>query len=297
MPLKHDIRRGAACMLGAMALFTFMSMLVKIAAEHLSFVQVMFFRSVLALPVVLAIVARRRDGALLRTRRLPQHVLRALTGTMAMSCSFFALTVLPLAEQTALTFTTPLFVTLLAIPFLGERVGPWRLGAVVVGFLGILVIAIGKGAFQGEVDRLVLLGMGVAVLHGVFSAATTLLVRSLSGTERSTTIVLWQSVLMTVFTGLALPFVWVTPTGKEMLILLVIGLVGGVAQVLLTEAYASAQVSALGAFSYTGILWAVLLGWLAFGDRPGLATLAGAALIVAASLTIMHRELRRGKKP
>ena len=294
MPLKHDIRRGAACMLGAMALFTFMSMLVKLAAAELHFLQVMFFRSLLALPVVLAIVARRRDGALLRTRRLPQHFLRALTGTTAMTCSFFALTVLPLAEQTALTFTTPLFVTLLAIPFLGERVGPWRLGAVVVGFLGILVIALGKGAFQGAVDRWVLIGMGVAVGHGVFSAATTLLVRSLSGTERSTTIVLWQSILMTCFTALALPFVWVTPTGTEMLLLIAIGLVGGVAQVLLTEAYASAQVSALGAFSYTGILWAVLLGWLVFGDRPGLATLGGATLIVGASLAIMHRELKRG---
>jgi drug/metabolite transporter (DMT)-like permease len=254
----------------------------------------MFFRSALALPVVLAIVARRRDGALLRTRRLPQHMLRALTGTTAMACSFFALTVLPLAEQTALTFTTPLFVTLLAIPFLGERVGPWRLGAVVVGFLGILVIALGKGAFAGAVDRWVLIGMAVAVGHGVFSAATTLLVRNLSGTERSTTIVLWQSVLMTGLTAIVLPFVWVTPTGKEVLILLAIGVIGGVAQVLLTEAYASAQVSALGAFSYTGILWAVLLGWLVFGDRPGLATLAGAALIVAASLAIMHRELKRG---
>jgi drug/metabolite transporter (DMT)-like permease len=292
--LKHDIRRGAACMLAAMALFTFMSMLVKLASTELHFGQIMFFRSALALPVVLAIVARRRDGALLRTGRLPQHMLRALTGTTAMACSFFALTVLPLAEQTALTFTTPLFVTLLAIPFLGERVGPWRLGAVVVGFLGILVIALGKGAFAGAVDRWVLIGMAVAVGHGVFSAATTLLVRNLSGTERSTTIVLWQSVLMTGLTAIVLPFVWVTPTGKEMLILLAIGVIGGVAQVLLTEAYASAQVSALGAFSYTGILWAVLLGWLVFGDRPGLATLAGAALIVAASLAIMHRELKRG---
>jgi drug/metabolite transporter (DMT)-like permease len=281
-------------MLAATALFTFMSMLVKLASAELHFGQIMFFRSALALPVVLAIVARRRDGALLRTRRLPQHMLRALTGTTAMACSFFALTVLPLAEQTALTFTTPLFVALLAIPFLGERVGPWRLGAVVVGFLGILVIALGKGAFAGAVDRWVLIGMAVAVGHGLFSAATTLLVRSLSGTERSTTIVLWQSLLMTGITALVLPFVWVTPTGTEMLILLAVGVVGGVAQVLLTEAYASAQVSALGAFSYTGILWAVLLGWLVFGDRPGLATLAGAALIVAASLAIMHRELKRG---
>lgn len=282
-------------MLAATALFTFMGMLVKLASPNLHFLQLMFFRSALALPVVLLIVARRKDGALLRSRRLPQHVLRAATGTMAMSCSFYALTVLPLAEQTALTFTTPLFVTLLAIPFLGERVGPWRFGAVVVGFLGIVVIALGKGAFQSEVDVRIALGMSVAVLHGVFSAATTLLVRSLSSTERSTTIVLWQSLLMTGFTALTLPFVWVTPTGGEMLLLLGIGLVGGVAQVLLTEAYASAQVSALGAFSYTGILWAILLGWLAFGDQPGWMTLAGAALIVAASLTIMRREMTRRK--
>jgi drug/metabolite transporter (DMT)-like permease len=85
LPLKHDIRRGAACMLAAMALFTFMSMLVKLASAELHFGQIMFFRSALALPVVLAIVARRRDGALLRTRRLPQQVLRALTGTTAMA--------------------------------------------------------------------------------------------------------------------------------------------------------------------------------------------------------------------
>jgi drug/metabolite transporter (DMT)-like permease len=113
--------------------------------------------------------------------------------------------VLPLAEQTALTFTTPLFVTLLAIPFLGERVGPWRLGAVVVGFLGILVIALGKGAFAGSVDRWVLIGMAVAVGMVSSPAATTLLVRSLSGTERSTTIVLWQSLLMTGLTALVCP--------------------------------------------------------------------------------------------
>jgi drug/metabolite transporter (DMT)-like permease len=98
---------------------------------------------------------------------------------------------------------------------------------------------------------------------------------------------------MTAFTALTLPFVWVTPSGGEMLLLLGIGLIGGVAQVLLTEAFASAQVSALGAFSYTGILWAILLGWLAFGDRPGWMTLAGAALIVAASLAIMRREMTR----
>jgi drug/metabolite transporter (DMT)-like permease len=220
--------------------------------------------------------------------------MRATTGTLAMGCSFYALTLLPLAEHTALTFTTPLFVTILAIPLLGERVGVHRFGAVLLGFLGILVIALGQGGFAGPMDRWLMIGMAVALLHGLFSALTTLLVRSLSATERSTTIVIWQSLLMTGFTGATLPFVWVTPNGQELLLLLAIGLVGGVAQVLLTEAFASAQVSSLGAYTYTGILWAVLLGWWLFGDVPGWATFAGAGLIVLASLYILHREIRRG---
>ncbi len=293
MPLRHDIRRGALCMLAATALFSVMNVFVKLAGEELHFIQVMFFRSLLAVPVVLLLVLRGKDRATLRTKRLPQHALRAMTGTTAMACSFYSLTVLPLAEQTALTYTTPLFVTLLAIPFLGERVGLARFAAVGLGFVGILVIALGKGAFAGAVSEAAAWGMAVAVSHGIFSASTTLLVRSLSSTERSGTIVLWQSLLMTAFTGAALPFVWVTPSMEGWLWLLVIGLVGGVAQVLLTEAYASAQVSALGAFSYSGILWSVAFGLLVFGDRPSLWTVAGAALIVTAGLLIMRHEMRR----
>ena len=234
-------------MLASTALFTMMSAVVKLVGERIPFFEIMFFRSILALPVVFLIVLRMGGGATLVTQRFPQHVLRAITGTAAMSCSFFALTVLPLAEQTALTFTTPIFTTLLAIPLLGEKVGIHRFSAVALGFVGILVIALGKGAFMGPMDPWIIFGMAVAVAHGVFSAGTTLLVRSLSATERSTTIVLWQSLLMTSFTALTLPFVWVTPTGHELLLLMVIGLVGGVAQVMLTEAFASAQVSSLGA--------------------------------------------------
>lgn len=293
MALRHDARRGALLMLASTALFTMMSAVVKLVGERIPFFEIMFFRSILALPVVFLIVLRMGGGATLVTQRFPQHVMRAMTGTAAMSCSFFALTVLPLAEQTALTFTTPLFVTLLAIPLLGEKVGIHRFSAVALGFVGIIVIALGKGAFMGPMEPWIIFGMIVAVMHGVFSAATTLLVRSLSATERSTTIVLWQSILMTGFTALTLPFVWVTPSGHEWLLLLVIGLVGGVAQVMLTEAYASAQVSSLGAYSYTGILWAVLLGWIFFGEAPGIATFVGSGLIVLAALYIMRREAIR----
>jgi drug/metabolite transporter (DMT)-like permease len=140
------------------------------------------------------------------------------------------------------------------------------------------------------------MGITFAVLQGVFSAFTTMLVRGLSATEKSTTIVMWQSLLMTLFTGATLPFLWVTPTAWELAMLLTLGLIGGVAQVMLTEAYASAQVSALGPYSYTSILWATGLGIVVFGTWPGLSMLAGAAMIIAAGLYILHREMKRTKR-
>ncbi len=297
MALRHDIRRGALLMLGATALFTIMSALIKGLSDNIHFIETMFFRSAFALPVMLVIAARGRDWGLLRTRRFPAHMVRAFTGTMAQGCSFYALTVLPLAEQTALTYTTPLFVTLLSIPFLGEKVGIHRWSAVLLGFGGILVIALGEGAFQGSApDRVVAIGMAVAVAQGVWSAMTTLLVRSLSATESSATIVLWQSLLMTAFTLAALPFFWTTPTLLELVLLVLVGLIGGVAQIMLTEAYASAQVSALGPYSYTSILWSVAIGWVVFSDAPGWSTLVGAALIVASGLYILHREIVRARQ-
>jgi drug/metabolite transporter (DMT)-like permease len=100
---------------------------------------------------------------------------------------------------------------------------------------------------------------------------------------------------MTAFTAVALPFFWTTPNAWELLILILVGLVGGVAQVMLTEAYASAQVSSLGPYSYTSILWSVGLGWLIWGDMPTIATILGAVLIVLSGLYILHRELVRGR--
>lgn len=296
MPLRHDIRRGAALMVLSHALFTAMAALVKALGDRIPVVEIMFFRSALALPVVAVILARGRGGwASLRTRRFPAHVARACTGTAAQACSFFALVALPLAVQTALGYTTPLFVTILAIPFLGERVGLHRWSAVVAGFLGVLVIAAGQGVLAPAeaVSTLVVLGTVAAVAQGLFSAATTLLVRQLSSTESSATITMWQSLLMTAFTLAALPFFWVTPGWHDLALLVAVGLVGGAAQWMLTEAWASAQVSAVAPYSYSALIWAMLLGWLVWGDVPGLAMLAGSALIVAAGLYILHRELVR----
>ena len=295
--VRHDPRRGAILMLISCALFVVMGALVKALSERLPWPEIMFFRCVTGIPLILALSMRRGRPNLL-TRRFRQHLGRACTGLMAMSCSFFALTVLPLAEQTALSYTTPVFVTILAIPFLGERPGPARWVAVGAGFCGIMIIALGQGAFLGGEarDALYLLGFIAAVSQGVFAAVTTMLVRSLSATEASATIVLWQSLLMSALTAIALPFVWVAPQPSDVLLLIGLGVFGGMGQWLLTEAWASAQVSAVAPFSYTALLWAALAGWLVWGEMPGLWTWVGAALIVVAGLAMLRVEMRGSRR-
>lgn len=289
MPLRHDIRRGAACMFGATLLFAVMGSIAKSLMDHFSFLEVMFFRSSLSLPIVLALALRNR--VTLRTRRFKGHFLRACTGVLGMSCGFYTLAVLPLAEQTAIGYTGPLFVTILSIFFLKEVVGFHRWAAVIGGFVGVLVIAFGKGGGGEAAAALPLLGVAVGLGGGLCSAVTTLLVRDLSGTESSSSIVLWQAILMSAILACMVPFVWTTPSFGQFLLMLLMGLIGGLAQVLLTEAYASAQVSAIGPYSYTGLIWAGGLGWMFWGEVPGLAMIIGSLLIVAAGLYILHREL------
>jgi drug/metabolite transporter (DMT)-like permease len=291
MALRHDLRRGALLMLGATACFALMGAFVKELSTRYAFLELMFFRNAFSLPIVLA--AGLRMGALLRTRRLGGHVVRATSGLMGMGCSFFSLSLVPLADQTALNYTQPLFIILLAIPWLGERPGAARWAAVGMGFLGVVVVAAGQGAGGGAVTGGLVLGYSVAALGGFFGALSTMLVRQLSATEPSTTIVLWQALLMTGMTGLALPFVWITPSLGDLGLLVLMGLIGGVGQVLNTEAFASAQVSSLGPYTYTGLLWAGLLGWLVWGEMPGVAMVAGSALIVGAGFIVLRSEFRR----
>jgi drug/metabolite transporter (DMT)-like permease len=291
MALRHDLRRGALLMLGATACFALMGAFVKELSTRYAFLELMFFRNAFSLPIVLA--AGLRMGALLRTRRLGGHVVRATSGLMGMGCSFFSLSLVPLADQTALNYTQPLFIILLAIPWLGERPGAARWAAVGIGFLGVVVVAAGQGAGGGAVTGGLVLGYSVAALGGFFGALSTMLVRQLSATEPSTTIVLWQALLMTGMTGLALPFVWITPSLGDLGLLVLMGLIGGVGQVLNTEAFASAQVSSLGPYTYTGLLWAGLLGWLVWGEMPGVAMVAGSALIVGAGFIVLRSEFRR----
>lgn len=292
--------RGAAFMLLSTVMFSLMWVFVKIAtARGVHVVETMLFRNFIAIFPMLFFVFRSGGLGVLRTAYPSRHFIRALAGLGAMGTNFFALSVLPIADSTALLYGTPIFATLLSIPILGERVGAWRWSAVIVGFCGILWIAISQGAFGGAhaAGTLATIATVAGMSHGVFAALTQLLVRQLSATDHTASIVLWQSVLMTSMVGLAVPFVWTGLVWEALLPLLAIGLLGSAGQFFMTEAYASAEASALGAYSYASIIWATLLGWTIWGDVPAPGFFIGAALIIASGLVILHRErVRRAQR-
>jgi drug/metabolite transporter (DMT)-like permease len=281
--MRHDLRRGALLIVSAGLIWQLMNALVKQLGTTIPVPELMFFRNLFSLPMVLLIASR--GTITLRTRRFGGHVVRASTGLVAMSLSFLAVSVLPLAEQQVLGYTQPLFITILAIPFLGEQPDRRRWLAVLVGFLGVVTVALGQGGMGGGSAP----GWAyvAAVTQGLVSALTTLQIRQLSATESSSTITLWQAILMTGIMACALPFVWVTPTWGQFGLLVLLGTLGGLAQVLQTEAFASAQVSALGPYTYCGLVWATIIGWTVFGDAPSLVMILGALLIVGAGLAIL----------
>ena len=286
--MRHDLRRGALLIVSAGLIWQLMNALVKQLGTTIPVPELMFFRNLFSLPMVLLIASR--GTITLRTRRFGGHVIRASTGLMAMSLSFLAVSVLPLAEQQVLGYTQPLFITILAIPFLGEQPDRRRWLAVLVGFLGVVTVALGQGGLGGGSAP----GWAyvAAVTQGLVSALTTLQIRQLSATESSSTITLWQAILMTGIMACALPFVWVTPTWGQFGLLVLLGTLGGLAQVLQTEAFASAQVSALGPYTYCGLIWATIIGWTVFGDAPSLVMILGALLIVGAGIAILPRRAR-----
>jgi drug/metabolite transporter (DMT)-like permease len=129
-----------------------------------------------------------------------------------------------------------------------------------------------------------------AASHGLFAAGSQLLVRQLSATEASATIVAWQSILLATVCGLALPLVWVTPSMADLALMILMGICGGLGQFLMTQAYAHAEASAIAPWTYSGIVWAIFAGWLVWGDVPTSMMLAGSAVVAISGLYILHRE-------
>ncbi|MBV8754753.1 MAG: DMT family transporter [Hyphomicrobiales bacterium] len=290
-----DIAKGIALKLASLLLFAVMSALIRGFGHTVPVGQVVFFRSVFALvPVVIIYAARGEFVTAVRTHRLPGHLGRGVLSIGAMFLSFAALTRLPLIDATAISFAAPLIVVALAALILKERVQAYSWGAVAIGFCGVIVMLTPYLDLGGAAAIGPAIGALFALLAALCNAGTAIETRRLTETETTSAIVFYFSVFCTLAGLVTLPFAWHAPTELEFAKLVAIGVLAGVAHILLTEGYQFAPASVLAPFEYTAMVWASVLGYLMFGETPTPAVLLGGVIVAAAGLIVIWREHRLG---
>ncbi|WP_333831650.1 DMT family transporter [Rubrimonas sp.] len=284
---------GIALKLASVLLFTLMAACIKAARDEAPTGQAVFFRSFFAIPPILIWAMVRGDlSRAFRVKDPFAHLNRGLVGVVAMACGFAALGLLPLPETIAINYAAPLLATALAAWLLGEQVRLFRWSAVVVGLFGVLVMlwprltVLASGAFSDAEA----LGAWFALLGALFVALATIHIRRLTQTETTLSIVFWFSVSCTVASLATIPFGWAWPTGPTLVLLIASGVLGGVAQILMTEGYRLAPASTLAPFEYSSMIYGLALGWLLFSEAPSVQVLIGAAIVIGAGLFIIWRE-------
>jgi len=277
---------GIAMRLLAVLLLATLSALIKLAeARGAELVEIMFWRQGAAIPVVLAYMAMTDRGfGAVRSNAVRGQVIRAAIGVTGMAFNFGAVLLLPLAEATTLAFTVPIFATILGAVMLKEPTGWHRWGAVVVGFIGVLIVTQpGSGHFP-------IAGVAVGLTSSVFVAIVAIQLRQIGKVDRPVTTVLWFSTLSMVPLGLLYPFFAHGHDLTTFAILAAMGLFGGLGQIAFTAALKHAPVSAVMPMDYSSLIWATLYGWVLFDMLPTPWTWVGAPVIVASGLYIVWRE-------
>jgi drug/metabolite transporter (DMT)-like permease len=285
---RENPKVGIFLIITSTVLFSMLWSLVKTLSDRYPIDEVSFFRSALAFIPVGVMVAAHGGWPMLRTRRLTGHVWRSVIGVASMMLGFLSYHLMPLADAVAISFTSPLLITALSVPLLGEKVGIHRWSAVIVGFLGVLLIVQPGGAMFN-------LGALAALSAAVTSAFAMVTIRQLNRTDQPVTIVFYFTLFSTLFTAIPLPFVWVTPTWQDWGLLVAMGLTGGTGQYFMTRAFGLASAAVISPFNYIALLWAALFGWVLWGDIPPAHVFAGSAVVVASGLFILYREVRKGR--
>ncbi len=283
--------RGMALMLAATFTGTAMNGVIRLLSAELHPFEIAFFRGVFGL-LVFAPLFARQGLAPLRTARRGLHVVRGSLQAVGMTLGFLALSMTPLAKVAALQFTVPLFGTLLAFLILREVVRARRITALAIGILGTLVIV---DPTANAMD----LGSALVLGSAATSALSMIIVKLLSRTENSTTIVLYSTMMMTPLTLIPALLFWETPTAGQLLWLALLGSLGTVSNICFAQALKESEVTALTPIEFTRLVWSALIGYLAFAEVPAAETWIGAVIIFSASTYIILRErhLRKHAKP
>ncbi len=285
--------RAVVLILFSTLCFTSMHTVIRYASTegNIHPFEVAFFRNVFGLLVVLPFALRGRAAAL-RTKRLKLHAIRGFMQVFAMLMFFYALSITPLAKISAVSFTAPLFATLGAIIFLGERVRARRIIALILGFAGAMII-VRPGVI--ELD----LGAILVITSSAIWASAILIIKSLARTESSLTITTYQNIFLIPFTLLAAWFFWTWPSWEYLVMFAIMGLFGSLAHLAFAESLKLAEATAILPYDFVRLIWASGIGFVVFGEIPEVWTWIGGGVIFASTTYIAFREARlrreRGK--
>ena len=269
----------------AMAMFSAGDATLKQLVATYGVGQVLFLSGLISLAVLVPVIWRAGELAAIRTKRPIGNLLRIAAGLAGQILLALALKRLPLADTTAIMFSVPLFVTAFSVPLLGEHVGWRRWSAVIVGFGGVLVIT---RPGVGALEPAMVLAVGASLGFALMITAT----RWLSRTERSLPLLFYMITGYTVYGAVLTPFEWVTPPAADFALFAALGLFYTIGYFMEVRALSLAPVGVITPFMYTALLWAVLFGWLAWGELPTDNVWAGAAIMVASGLYILFREIK-----
>ncbi|WP_299281717.1 DMT family transporter [uncultured Tateyamaria sp.] len=287
---------GTAIALKLMAVFLFMVMaaMIKVATQNVPAGQAVFFRSLFAMPIIVAWIWQRSEiREALIPNNLRGHIWRGLFGTSAMALTFAGLGLLPLPEVTAIGYATPMFTVILAAVMLSERIRLFRISAVALGLVGVMIVMWPRLTVD-SLGTAASLGAIMVLAAAILRALVQIHIRTLVKTEHTAAIVFYFSLTATVLSLLSLPFGWVIPAGRDLALLIGAGLIGGVAQILVTSSYRFGAASMLAPFDYASLIFAAVIGYVIFAEIPTSATVIGASLVVLGGVLIIWRERHLG---
>ena len=283
---RNTTGRGILWMLVASFAFGVMWALIRLASDELHPFEIAFFRTAIGLVALTPMLLMNRG--LLKSTRMPIHLRRATSGFLATIATFYAVANAPLATALAINYTAPLFATVAAVLFLGERIHGRRIAALIAGFLGMLLV-LRPGALP------LTPGIAAAMLSAVSTAGSYIAVRSLVGSDDPRAVAAWSFILMLVPMLICASFFWRWPSLHAWPLLVGIGLLAAIGQIALTRAFALAEASAVMPFDFMRFALVTLFGVWLFGEHVDAGTLAGGAIIIAATIYLAVREAKAAR--
>jgi drug/metabolite transporter (DMT)-like permease len=268
--------------------FSVMDLLVKWSSDYPTG-EVLFFRGFFGLLPTYYLIPKNKLKTFYTTTRSKEHLFRCLMGLMALIAIVVALRELPLAVVVSLSYAAPLFITVLSIFLLSEKVGIFRWLAVLIGFIGVIIIA--EPGFKG-MNYLYFLPL----IFCIGMAFVTITIRKLSTTEPIWLISIFFTITISIAGLATIPMGWVMPNFQDFILLALIGVTGGSANLFLTQSYKLSEVSLVAPLKYLALIFAIIFGYLIWNEIPTIKTLIGASLVILASLIIFKREIYHKQK-